>query len=460
MRCHSGLLGVGKGVKFHMRPSQRWARVASELFPAPTSVLPAADPWSLPTDLVPASARSAARLAAVLTKKDFQTGWHLFSTHRRQFSPEMLSRLLAIVPSGVETAHVWWPRALQIKDAIAQRAHRAQKAGSSILSPNGLNTHDYAVLLNLAGNSQNLREVERLWLEMTQLGVPRDTNAWNQYIAAVCDANPLFWPWPRSRSTSFTQRAPSHAGLVRPQGQVLALLDRMEVEGVARDTRTFELVLLSLAREGFATQSPRTTATLEQLAMRIFGSQPPTLSALTAIVNSFALHGQLVAGFRLAQQLTEKHSSAKLGLNSPAAHQFWSRLLRLIVAQTEPRGNVPTGFFDEVWGLMGACRYVPSVGCQSIRIEYYEMKNQFEAMLRAVPEILPVSEQLAQSAVRRAIVGLANTGRAMEAVKQLQWVRTLGLEPTSDLDAFLAERGATLQQLQLFEEDDDEDSFI
>lgn len=423
-------------------------RTSSEVFPTAQSVLAPADPWNIPQAYLKDKSNpnpASARLASVMLNKDFQAGWFLFQQSQHLFSTDTMSKLLAILPGGAETATRWWSPAKQIKEAMDARNQR-------------LSSSDYAVLINLASKADKLGAVKALWLEMSEFGIPRDTNVWNQYIMAICDANPQFWPWPRSRSSSFARQVGNRQASRIGKPHVVTLLEQMELEGVPKDSRTYELVILALARD-----SQENLGSCSQLIERMWlpsspQSEIPNISALSAIIDVFAFHARLLEGYELANRVGK--SSA---LGSYAAGRFWVRLLRLIVAQTEPRMNVKSTFFDEVWKDMTLkWKYKPTLGEWSIRTEFLEGKNQFDSMFDSIPQVLEAvgGLQLAQSISTRAAVGLINTGRALDAAKHLQNAKLLGVLPSRNLDPLLAENGASAEQLRLYEEDDDEDTFV
>lgn len=423
-------------------------RKGSEIFPNAQSVLAPADPWNIPQVYLKDKSNSnpaSAKLASVMLNKDFQAGWFLFQQSQHQFSSEHLSKLLAILPGGAESASHWWPSAKQIKEAMEARNQR-------------LSSSDYAILINLASKADKLSAVKELWMEMSEFGIPRDTNVWNQYIMATCDANPRFWPWPRSRSLSFARQVAERQAHRIDKPHVVSLLEQMELEGVPKDSRTHELVILALARE-----SQENLGFCAQLVERMWSpsssqSEIPNISALSAIIDAFAFHARLTEGYNLVNKVSK--SSA---LGSYAAGRFWVRLFRLIVAQTEPRMNVKNTFFDEVWRVMTQkWGYKPTFGEWSIRAEFMEGKNQFDSMFDSIPQVLEAvgGLQIAQSISTRAAVGLINTGRALKAAKYLRNAKELGVLPSRNLDALLAENGASAEQLKLYEEDDDEDTLV
>lgn len=407
------------------------------------------------------------RIASLLLKKDARAAYHLFSTSQKQLKPQILSRLLAIIPSGAETAHLWWPKAASV----------AQRLGSNA------QPEDFAVLINIAAKANKLREVDYLWHQMPDLGIIRDTNVWNQYIAATCDADPRFWPWARTRTTSFASKTvnqrtkaanlgylapdPTSEASEAPEGtdsslqdlgrvsasptlsssmpknDVFALLEMMSVEGVAPNSRTFELVVLSLARQGLITSA---SSLIHRLWVGPDGAAAQfevTDSTILAVVEAFGFNGEIEKGYELCKNMFDL---------SNASSVFWKRVLRISLTTNE-------AFFSTVWKeLTTVYSKNPTPGEFWIRLEYLDHKCQFEKMFELVPR-LP-TQQLVDSAIRRGAQGLANTNRPLDALTNIRNLGEAGIKIPESVLPMLEARGVSMEQLQMFEEDDDEDSFV
>lgn len=405
------------------------------------------------------------RISSLLLKKDARAAYHLFSTSRKQLKPQILSRLLAILPSGVETAHLWWPKAAMV----------AQRLGSNA------QPEDFAALINIAAKANKLREVDYLWNQISDLGIIRDTNVWNQYIAATCDADPRFWPWGRTRTTSFAAKAlhrrekASTLAYITPEpsiesnnddaegplkdlgsaqasstlstnaskNDVFSLLEMMSVEGVSPNSRTFELVALSLARQGLLSSA---NSLIHRLWVGQNGAPAQfevTDSTVLAVIEAFGFNGEIERGYELCKMMTD------LSTLSP---QFWKRVLRIAITSNET-------FFPTVWKeLTTVYSKNPTPGEFWIRLEYLDNKCEFEKMFELVPH-LP-TQQLIDSAIKRGAQGLANTNRPLDALMKIRNLIEAGVQIPESVLPMLEAKGVSMEQLQLFEEDDDEDSFV
>lgn len=423
-----------------------------------SSVLAASDPWALP-----ASMRALKNMETIgfigfsqaVLSGDCEKAWDVLrdtasvNEALSRTPVSHCSKFLRSMPSGSYTAQKWFPRALQF---------RRHMLGSG----NALSSGDYAALINIAFKSrQPSQDIERIWQNMVTERVPRDTNAWNQYIMAMCDAYPPFWPKHVRKGAGHLAPSNTPARTIRRPLEVLTM---MEIERVAGNARTYELIMLAAARQR---DLPLADKILEMcwLSKVQPADSPlaPSLSTLTAVINAWAFNSACVEGLERVHELQKKYS---LPLGSKDAESFWHSLLRWVRIQTEPSGNVPSRLFESLWEALREVRGSNiSPGMWAIRTEFLISRNQFDILSKDIPDILgsdphPAAIATARVALNKLVKGYANTGRGLDAVSLLEYWAPRGLDLRPELEGYVQKRGATREQLEMFREDDDEDSLF
>lgn len=390
-------------------------------------------------------------------KGDFEAAWTSFCEGLNQGDDVLrkvdrghCSDFLAHLPSGASTASKMWPRAKQFKKSMSDAGYE-------------LTTEDYGVLINCCFKAGDYDGVLQLWTEMDAYGVERDVVAWNQYIQATCDAFPAFWP--KGARIGNWERI-SVSRLPPLINNVQELLLKMEINGVVPNARTYELVLLAFARQGQIGMCERI------IEMAWLGENSrlsrdsllwPSVSTLSSIVDAYCFNKQVVRACELMDHIIKRYN---IPIASQSAKPVWTKLLRWVVLRTEPRAELPTGFFEQIWAAMaGKYGIEATLGMWSIRLEYLEWKNQFDDMEKCIEPImsLPRDENrnaVATSALRRVVKGLTNTARSLDAVAVMEkWARR-GLDVRLELQDYVRAKGATKEQLEMYREDDDDDNLL
>lgn len=360
------------------------------------------------------------------------------------------TKFLAMLPSGASTASKMWPRARQFKKAM-------HDAGYTLTST------DYATLINCCFKAGDYRGVLELWVEMDSYGVERDVVVWNQYIQATCDAFPAFWP--KGARIANWERVGISA-LPPLVNNVQELLVKMELDGVVPNARTYELVLLAFARQGrldmcdkiieMAWLGPSAPSSSESLLW-------PSISTLRAIVDAYSFNKHVVRACELLDEMVKRY---RIPIASQNAKSMWTALLRWVVIRTQPRGELPSEYFEQLWrAMVSKYRVDPTLGMWSIRVEFLEWKNQFDDMEKCIDLVmgLPYEEHrdaVAKSTLRRVIKGLTNTSRPLDAVAVMEKWAPRGLDVRLELQDYVRAKGATKEQLDMYKEDDDDDSFL
>lgn len=429
--------------------------VLLKMLPHSELVLPRDDPWMLskPFD-TSATAIQLNNFSLAVLKDDVDSAWdEFFNSQARpdelleKVNRDICAKFLALIPSGSVTAKKWWPRANRF-------AIRMKSAGHSLTS------QDYAVLINLAFKARRYPDVERLWSEVETHGIFKSVNLWNQYIQATCDAYSLFWPKavaPKQWERIQIKELPVKTNNIRE------LLDRMRSEGLVPDSRTYELVILAMGRCG----DLNTAEKIIELAWRrnvLSKDSPlyPTVSTAMAILDAYAMNDEVQKSLNVITQLQKLYN---LELNTSNAAKFWMRLLRWIRVKTEPHGSLKTTFFNELWdSMVSVYRFVPESGHWLIYVEHLNQKQYFDELARIIETIHESksahSHRVAELALSRAVKGLANTNRALDAVALMEKWALKGLDLRPRLEDYVRQRGATVQLLEVYRDVDDEDSLF
>lgn len=393
--------------------------------------LPKPQPRALDSDLT--------KFRDAIAEKNAEKAWSIAKSFRQAPPRHLCTSFLQIIPSGAFTAYSWSPRAFKFSELM-----RASNFG--------LNSTEYACLINLASKTYKKPLVVQLW-ENAQKSNIKDIDLWNSYLAAVCDADSHLWPW--------TNTSEQSVGM-----DVEVVLSSMMEAGVHPNIRTLELVLASHARRG------RLYERCEEILTAILASNDIQVSALTTIVECFAFNGEFSKGFHTALECAKASESnpsrtinpnnkrgIQYQLRSSSGAQFWFSCLRL--CKTTRASNKT---FDHIWSQMLQYKIKPTWGIYSMRIGFLENRNRFTEMYDTIPLILAdLGEDgmnLASSALQRLVIGLANTGNPLLALQKLQDGNKLGVYIHRDVEPFLNSLGATREQLALFQEDDDEDTLF
>lgn len=354
--------------------------------------------------------------AQALVEKNAVRAWQLAQKFTAPPPRHMCTSLLQILPSGHFTAHFWAPKAFQFYELM-----------QSYRMP--LNSLEYALLINLASKSRQQHRAMRFWAHANESGIVKDTNLWNQYLRASCDGDPELWPW-RSRERASTGLEPE---------RVLQLM----TQNVSVNTVTLQILLAAVARRG-----EHRLADLPAILDAIKSLDEKThINTYTVLVQSYAFYNRFYEGFTLAMS-DLVHTKSAL---------FWNTCLRLCIDN-----NVARTEFDEVWKQMHASSFAPDLGSLSMRVEYLENKNAFEDIWDMLPALRasPEKTKLAQSALQRAVTGIANTASPLLALQKLVTANQMGILTNKNMYEWLEKKGATKEQLQLFLEDDDEDTIF
>lgn len=396
-----------------------YARSACTLAPS--------DPWRLDFGSTPAAYARHAELVDALARGDAPAAWARTQGLRTPPPRHICTALLQVAPTG-RAARAWAPRALAFADRL--RAHGVQ-----------LNSAEYACLLKLARQGAPPRALS-VWEQAVADGATRNVSLWNQYLTVVCDGDAKRWPWRRR-------------GVTRP-GEPLQppehVLELMVGSGVRPNAHTLETVLAALGRGGAErlVEARSVLATMRALRLRV------SVRTLLALVRAYAFNDAFAPGFAAAMREAQEHAALRRQLARPAAACFWHTCLRQAIV-----AGVKTGLFEQVYEHMRRLQFQPDWGALAMCVEYLERRCRFDDMFALLPEIAalgPRGAKLAGSDLQRLVTGLANTGNALLALRRLLDAEAMGVRPAHDLEPFLAAKGASREQLALFEEDDDEDS--